>query len=73
MWKGSRPKPTPRTIVSMSLQLAIPRRVTLQQSPPPLHQPRTILEEKTHRKCSPHLNVVENVAVHCTGGRCAVP
>ena len=30
----------------MSLQLAIPRRVALHQSPPPLHQPSTILKEK---------------------------
>src|SRR5579871_6146800 len=46
MRKGSRPQPTPPTIVSMSLRLAIPRRVGLHQSPPPLHQPRTILGEK---------------------------
>ena len=44
--KGNRPKPAPPTIVSMSLRLAIPRRVALQQSPPPLRQPRTILKEK---------------------------
>ena len=43
---GSRPKPTPWTIVSMSLRLAIPWRVGLHQSPPPLHQPTTILEGK---------------------------
>src|ERR1700692_1341641 len=30
----------------MSLQLAIPRRVALQQSSPPLHQPSAILKEK---------------------------
>lgn len=30
----------------MSLRLAIPRRVGLHQSPPLLHQPRTILAEK---------------------------
>jgi hypothetical protein len=30
----------------MSLQLVIPRRVALQQSSPPLHQPRAILKEK---------------------------
>ena len=30
----------------MSLQPAIPRRVALQQSSPPLHQPGVILEEK---------------------------
>ena len=34
------------TIVSMSLQLAIPWRVALQQSPPPLHQPMVILKEE---------------------------
>ena len=48
--KGSRPKPAPRTIVSMSLRLAIPWRVGLQQSPPPLHQPRTILEKRQFEK-----------------------
>ena len=37
--KGSGPQTAPRTIVSMSLRLAIPWRVALQQSPPPLHQP----------------------------------
>src|SRR5713101_4179627 len=30
----------------MSLQLVIPRRVALQQSSPPLHQPSVILKEK---------------------------
>ena len=44
--KGSRRKPTPRPIVSMSLRLAIPWRVALQQSPPPLRQPRTIVAKK---------------------------
>jgi hypothetical protein len=43
---GSRPKPTLQTIVSMSLRPAIPRRVGLRQSPPPLHQPKNILKEK---------------------------
>src|SRR5271163_2056115 len=42
---GSRFHPTPRLIPSMSLQLAIPRRGGLHQSPPPLHQPRTTLAE----------------------------
>src|SRR5713226_9671533 len=46
MLTGSRPKPTSRTIVSMSLRLAIPRQVGLHQSLPPLHQPRTILGKK---------------------------
>ena len=36
---GSRFHPAPQLIGSMSLQLAIPWRVALQQSPPPLHQP----------------------------------
>src|ERR1700710_1130194 len=33
----------PRTIVLMSLRPAIPRRVGLHQSPPPLHQPVSML------------------------------
>jgi len=41
----SRPKPAPPTIVSMSLRLAIPRRVGLHQSPLLLRQARTIPEE----------------------------
>src|SRR6266702_5179653 len=40
---GSRPKSAPQPIVSMSLQLGIPRWVALQQSPPPLPQLDTIL------------------------------
>ena len=47
MQEGSRPKPAPRTIVSMSLRPAIPRRVALQQSPPPLRRPRTIVAQKS--------------------------
>src|SRR5882724_3108875 len=43
---GSDPRIAPRLIVPMSLQLAIPRRVALQQSSPPLHQPSVILKEK---------------------------
>jgi hypothetical protein len=35
----------PKTIVSMSLRLAIPRRVGLHQSPLPLRQPTTSLKE----------------------------
>ena len=39
---GRRPlRPTPPLIVWMSFRLAIPWRVALQQSPPPLHQPAT--------------------------------
>ena len=37
---------TPRLIVSMSFQLAIPWRVSLPQSPPPLHQPEAIMHER---------------------------
>ena len=37
---------TPDPIVSMSFQLVIPWRVALQQSPPPLHQPGTIMHER---------------------------
>src|ERR1700733_15318901 len=43
---GSDPRAAPRLIVPMSLQLVIPRRVALQQSSPPLHQPSVILKEK---------------------------
>jgi hypothetical protein len=43
---GSDPRVAPRLIVPMSLQMVIPRRIALQQSPPPLHQPSAILEEK---------------------------
>src|SRR5450755_1631753 len=42
---GSDPRAAPRLIVPMSLQLVIPRRVALQQSSPPLHQPSVILKE----------------------------
>src|SRR6266567_4374281 len=44
-WGRLRLPPPP--IVSMSFRLAIPWRVALQQSPPPLHQSRTILKEKS--------------------------
>src|ERR1700686_1570258 len=43
---GSDPSAAPRLIVPMSLQLVIPRRVALQQSSPPLHQPSVSLKEK---------------------------
>src|SRR6202171_6631945 len=43
---GSDLSAAPRLIVPMSLRLAIPRRVALQQSSPPLHQPGLILKEK---------------------------
>jgi hypothetical protein len=38
-------KTTPSLIQRMSFQLAIPRRVALLQSPPPLHQPAAILQD----------------------------
>jgi len=37
---------TPRPIVSMSFQLAIPWRVALPQSPPLLHQPGAIMNQR---------------------------
>ena len=37
---------TPRPIVSMSFQLAIPWRVALPQSPLPLHQPGAIMNQR---------------------------
>ena len=37
---------TPRPIVSMSFQLAIPWRVALPQSPPLLHQPGASMHER---------------------------
>src|SRR6266581_8683894 len=40
------PRAAPRLIVPRSLRLAIPRRVALQQSSPPLHQPTVILKQK---------------------------
>src|ERR1700732_2462690 len=43
---GSGSTAAPRLIVPMSLRLAIPRRVALQQSSPPLHQPAAILKKK---------------------------
>src|SRR5216683_4916717 len=43
---GGSPRAAPRLIVPMSLRLAIPRRVALQQSSRPLHQPTVILKQK---------------------------
>jgi hypothetical protein len=43
---GSRIASTPRPILSMSLQPAIPWRVALQQSPTPLHRLSTMLKGK---------------------------
>ncbi len=42
----TRPKERARLIVSMSLRPAIPRRVGLHQSPPPLHRPTIILKKE---------------------------
>src|SRR5215831_19231162 len=42
---GSGCRPLPRPSVTMSLRLVIPWRVALQQSSPPLHQPKAILQE----------------------------
>src|ERR1700675_3756549 len=60
MWEeavaGSDPRAAPRLIVPMSLQLVIPRRVALQQSPPPLHQPRAMLKEKRKLEKEKSLN-----------------
>src|SRR6202521_4983102 len=53
---GSDPRAAPRLIVPMSLQLVIPRRVALQQSSPPLHQPSAILKEKRKNEKEKPLN-----------------
>src|ERR1700737_485268 len=53
---GSDPTAAPRVIVPMSLPLVIPRRVALQQSPPPLHQPSVILKEKRNFEKEEPLN-----------------
>src|SRR6185295_17881111 len=45
--EGSWPEPASQTIVSMSLRLAIPRRVALQQSPLPLRQPTVSLRKRS--------------------------
>jgi hypothetical protein len=38
---GEQPSSRSRLIVPICLRLAIPRRLALQQGPPPLHQPAT--------------------------------
>lgn len=53
---GSDPTAAPRLIVRMSLRLAIPRRVALQQSSPPLHQPSVILKENRKFEKEKQLN-----------------
>src|SRR5947199_812095 len=45
----------PRLIASMSLQLVIPGRVALQQSPLVLHQPRRLSNEGCHLNSKNHL------------------
>src|SRR5437773_2404318 len=45
--EGSRPESASRTIVSMSLRLAIPQRVALQHCPPPLRQPILSLRKRS--------------------------
>src|ERR1700675_4003468 len=57
---GSDPRAAPRLIVPMSLQLVIPRRVALQQSSPPLHQPSVILKEKRNFEKEKLLNCMCN-------------
>src|SRR3974390_1352752 len=54
--RGSDPRAAPRLIVPMSLQLVIPRRVALQQSSPPLHQPSAILKGKRKNEKEKPLN-----------------
>ncbi len=53
---GSRIASTPRPILSMSLQPAIPWRVSLQQSPTPLHRLSTTFKEKLHLEKTITLN-----------------
>jgi hypothetical protein len=43
MMRAPTPTPTPQLIIRMSFQLAIPRRDALQQRPPPLPQPLSIV------------------------------
>src|SRR5205823_11602922 len=52
---GSSRQATPRLIASMSLQLVIPGRVALQQSPLVLHQPRRLSNEGCHLNSKNHL------------------
>ena len=42
-WSGNGARPPPASSSAMSFRLAIPRRIALQQGPPPLHQPQIIL------------------------------
>ena len=44
--RGGRAVATPALIGTMSFQLAIPWRVALPQSPPPLHQPGRMVPQK---------------------------
>src|ERR1700682_3215762 len=72
MWldyPGSQPNPAPRPIVSMSLRPAIPRRVALQQSPPPLHRLLTMIREtgKLDKENSANGNCVFSSVSHPRG------
>src|SRR5436309_15466590 len=51
---GSNLKTAPRLIALMSLQLDIPGRVALQQSPLALHQPRRLFNEGYHLNSKKH-------------------
>src|SRR3979409_357106 len=53
---GSDPTAAPRLIVPRRLRLARPRRVALQQSSPPLHQPGAILKQKVQLEKENPLN-----------------
>ena len=60
---------TPSLIHLMSLQLVIPWRVALQQSPPPLHQPAATLQQwaalcNQHSPLCNHLNCGLTLGVH---------
>src|ERR1700687_6458067 len=68
-YPGSQANPAPRPIVSMSLRPAIPRRVALQQSPPPLHRLLTMLREtgKLDKENSANGNCVFSSVSHPRG------
>ena len=48
MCRGGLGTTAPGLIGTISFRLAIPRQVALPQSPPPLHQPRRILQESVN-------------------------
>src|SRR6266481_6405590 len=68
-YPGSQANPAPRPIVSMSLRPAIPRRVALQQSPPPLHRLLTMIRESSRidQKDSANGNCVFSSVSHPRG------